>query len=84
METATIIGLIAAALTTAALVPQLIKTMRIKETKDISFLTYLSLTIGTSLWLVYGIMIKNLPVIAANIAATCLSAAILFLKLKYK
>ena len=78
-----IIGLIAAALTTASFVPQVIQVWQTHRTKDLSLPMYLILFTGFSLWLVYGILINSLPVIASNTACIGLTAAIIAMKLRY-
>lgn len=83
METFTIIGLLAGTLTTGAFLPQVIKTLKLKETKDLSLWMYIILSTGVFLWLVYGIMIKDLPIIAANAISFILAIFILSSKLKY-
>jgi MtN3 and saliva related transmembrane protein len=78
-----IIGFLAGALTTLALVPQALQAWQTKHTKDISLGWIVILTIGVLLWLVYGVAIYSLPVIVANIFTLILSVIILVLKLKY-
>jgi MtN3 and saliva related transmembrane protein len=84
MSWITIMGLVAATLTTFAFLPQVIKTWRMKETRDISFLMYLIFTIGVSLWLGYGILIGDYPVLIANGATLILALTILIAKIRYK
>jgi len=79
----TIIGLIAATLTTTAFFPQAIKAVKTKSTKDISLVMFLILCLGIFLWLVYGVIIKDLPLILANIVTFILAMIILVCKLKY-
>ncbi len=83
MEIFTIIGLIAGAFTTIAFLPQVIKTLKLKETKDLSLWMYIILCTGVFLWLVYGLLIKDLPIIAANSVSLVLAIIILSSKLKY-
>ena len=78
-----IIGFIGGALTTLALVPQAVKAWRTKHTRDISIWWILTLTIGIILWLVYGILIGSMPIIAANTATLILAVIVLILKMKY-
>jgi MtN3 and saliva related transmembrane protein len=78
----TTIGFIAAALTTASFVPQAIKTLRTRSTSDLSPAMYTSFFLGILCWLVYGILINDLPMIVANIITTGLSGTILFVILK--
>ena len=79
----TIVGLIAGIFTTIANIPQVIKTWRIKETKDISLLMYIFLCSGVLLWLIYGLLIKNFPLIAANALTLIITSTVLFFKIKY-
>ena len=78
-----IIGFIGGALTTLALVPQAVKAWRTKHTRDISIWWILTLTVGVFLWLVYGILIGSMPIIAANTATLILAVIVLILKMKY-
>jgi MtN3 and saliva related transmembrane protein len=83
MEWITIMGLTAAAITTYAFVPQVITTWRLKETKDISLGMYVIFCIGITIWLIYGILIKNWPIIFADSITLVLASTILFFKIKY-
>lgn len=78
------IGLLAAALTTAAFIPQVYKTWKEKSTKDISLSMYTVLFTGVLLWLVYGFYIDSLPIILANTVTSVLLVFMLLMKLKYK
>ena len=83
MSLITLIGLTAALCTTASFLPQIIKTLKTKRTKDISFMMYSILVVGFSLWLVYGIMIKDLPIILANTVSIIFTSSVLVLKIKH-
>lgn len=80
----TLIGLLAATLTTASFIPQVVKTWRRKETKDLSLWMLLLFAAGVSLWLLYGALIGDLPVMLANLVTLSLVLALLVFKLKYK
>lgn len=85
METTTdIIGFFAATLTTIAYLPQLIRIIKTRSTKDVSLLMYLVMLTGVVLWLVYGIQIGSKPVIVANTITTIFVATIMVFKLRYK
>ncbi len=79
----TLLGYAAGALTTIAFVPQVIRTWKTKSAKDISLGMFVTFCLGVLLWLVYGIMLRSLPVIIANAAVLALSTVILVMKLKY-
>ncbi len=84
MNWVTILGLVAATFTTVAFIPQAVKIIRTKHTKDISIVMYSMLIVGIILWLVYGIMIEELPIILTNSVTLIFTSIILVLKLKYK
>ena len=84
LEFVTVIGMIAAALTTGAFVPQVIKTWKTRQTKDISLAMFIAFSAGVFMWLVYGLMINSAPVIIANLVTFILAVVILLFKLKYK
>ncbi len=79
----TFIGMTAGACTTFAFVPQVIKTYRTQKTKDLSFFYFIILSTGLFLWLIYGLIIRDLPLILANGFSFCLSAYILIQKIKH-
>lgn len=83
MEISTIVGSLAAILTTSSFVPQAIKIIRTRSTKDISLYMYIVLTTGTLCWLIYGILLAEAPLILANVIGFSLTFTILFLKIKY-
>ena len=78
-----VIGYVAAFLTTASMLPQLIKVARTKNTKSLSLAMLSVLCLGISLWLIYGIMRESLPLILANSISLCLVGPVALLKLKY-
>lgn len=78
----TIIGFIAAVLTTASFLPQAIKTIKTKDTSGISLIMYILFSVGVFLWLVYGIFIHDFAVISANSVTFVFASIILFYKLK--
>jgi MtN3 and saliva related transmembrane protein len=77
------IGFIAAVLTTLCWLPQAVKTIRTRDTRSLSLVTQSALTLGVVLWLVYGLLIWNWPVILSNIVTLGLVATILTMKLRY-
>ena len=84
MEPVTVIGLIAAAFTTFAYVPQAVKTIKTKDTKSLSLIMYVIMTVGIVLWLFYGVLKNDLPIIIANTITLLFAGIILILKIKYK
>ncbi|WP_083602410.1 SemiSWEET family sugar transporter [Hydrococcus rivularis] len=80
----TLLGLIAGILTTLAYLPQAIKTWQSKSADDISWSMLIILSVGIVLWLVYGVSIRNIPLIVANVVTFFLTSIILVLKIRYK
>jgi MtN3 and saliva related transmembrane protein len=78
------VGTIAATLTTTAFAPQAAKAWRSRSTADVSLAMFLMLTSGITLWLVYGLLIGNGPLIAANAVTLVLALAILAAKIRYR
>ena len=78
------IGLSAAFLTTVCQIPQLAKSWKSKHTGDVSLWMYVMLNTGVLLWLTYGLLITNWPIIIANSITIIFTLSILFMKLKYK
>lgn len=83
MISLTFVGLAAAFCTSAAFVPQVVKTWRTRSTHDISLGMFSLMTLGIVLWLVYGAFIGDLPLIVANLVTFVLAATILVFKLRY-
>jgi MtN3 and saliva related transmembrane protein len=84
INTVTILGLVAAAFTTACLLPQLVKVWKTKSTRDISIGMFMLYCAGVFLWLLYGIYRMDLAIIIANALAFVQALIILTLKAKYK
>jgi MtN3 and saliva related transmembrane protein len=79
---ATVIGLAAAVCTTGAILPQLKKAWTTGETDDISLKTLLLFACGLGLWVVYGVLQKDIIIILANGVGLALLAALMYLKLR--
>jgi MtN3 and saliva related transmembrane protein len=84
MNSIQIIGLIAAFCTTISFLPQVIKTWKSGSAKDLSLGMFSFFCAGVALWLVYGILTKDLPIIAANLLTLILSSTLLFFKLRWR
>ena len=78
-----ILGFLAGTLTTVAFVPQIIKIATTRHVRDISLFMYVILSAGILLWLVYGLLIREAPIILANSVAFILCSYIMAMKLVY-
>lgn len=79
-----ILGLVAGIFTTAAVTPQIWKAWKTKEVEDVSIGMYLVLITGLALWLVYGIITSDIPIIATNGTAFALNTFMLYLIFRYR
>ena len=76
-------GYFAAILTTAAFLPQLIKTLKTKKAEDVSSLTLIMFICGVGSWIIYGYKISSSPILVANIITFILNLFILISKTYY-
>jgi MtN3 and saliva related transmembrane protein len=84
MEATDVLGYTAGALTTIALVPQAWRSFRTKDVSGISLRMYCIFTLGVAIWLAYGILLKETPMILANSVSLVLAFLVLAMKLKYR
>lgn len=77
------LGYLAAFLTTASFVPQVVKIYKSKLANDVSLCMFLLFTLGIFLWLFYGLAQNIWPIVIANAVTLALSLSILVMKLKY-
>ena len=76
-------GYFAAILTTAAFLPQLIKTLRTKKAEDVSLVTLIMFISGVGFWIIYGYKISSSPILIANTITLLLNLFILISKIFY-
>ncbi|MEO6069343.1 MAG: SemiSWEET transporter [Chitinophagaceae bacterium] len=84
METSEWVGIIAGVLTSISMLPQLIKMIKEKKAQDVSLLMLLVLIFGVGLWVVYGFMKKDIPIIASNSFSVLINLLTLFFRIRYK
>ena len=83
MDIITMMGYVAGACTTSAFLPQAIKILKTKHTKDLSLGMYAILTTGVLLWCVYAVINQDWPLALANTVTLFLAGWILLLKIRY-
>ncbi len=79
-----VLGFTAGIVTTLSLLPQALKIMTTRRTRDISLLWAISMNIGILLWLFYGIAKNDMPMITANSISFALLFLILIFKLRFR
>jgi MtN3 and saliva related transmembrane protein len=77
-----LLGAVAGTLTTISFVPQVVKTLRTRQTRDISLAMWAAFVTGVALWTVYGLLLGAWPIVAANIPTLGLAGTILVLKIR--
>lgn len=80
----TLVGSIAATLTTASFLPQIFKAYRTKHMKDVSPYLMALYASGTTLWLAYGIFKEDWVIIGANMLGTAFNLLLLYMKRIYR
>ena len=83
MQALDVLGLVASAFTTSSFVPQVWRTWKTRDVSGISLPTYLIITVGLALWLVYGVMRGDLPLTVANAVMVVLTGAITVMKIRF-
>ena len=78
------IGVVAAVLTTISFVPQVWHSFKTRDVSGVSLGMYSVFTVGISLWLVYGVLLRAWPLILANGITLALASAILLMKLRFR
>ena len=78
-----IFGYFAAILTTAAFLPQLIKTLKTKKADDVSLTTLVMFIVGVLSWIIYGYEISSSPILVANLITLVLNLFILISKIYF-
>lgn len=83
MKIEEIIGIAAGICTASSLLPQVIKTIKTKEAEEVALGMLLTLMAGLILWIIYGWMRKDIPIIATNCFSLLLNILMIILRIKY-
>ncbi len=78
-----VIGLLAGVLCTISFFPQVVKIFKTKRTQDLSLLTFSIFSLGVFLWLIYGFLRQEIPIILTNAAIFLRALLIILMKVKY-
>ncbi|MEA2014989.1 MAG: SemiSWEET transporter, partial [Thermodesulfobacteriota bacterium] len=82
MNTADIIGFLAAFICAVSMTPQVIKIYHTKKTADLSLGAFGTLASGLFLWFIYGILIHSIPIITGNAIGLSFTLYIIIMKLR--
>ena len=77
------LGFFAGLLTVSSFLPQVIRSWRTRQTRDLSLGMFTLLTTASSLWIIYGVLTSDWPVILTNAAMVALNGALAVAKVRY-
>ena len=83
MQLSDVLGYAAATLTTASFVPQVWRTLRTRDVSGISLKMYSLFTLGIAVWLAYGIVLKQTPMLVANSVSLVLACSVLVMRVRF-
>ncbi len=83
MNTIAMLGLVAGTITSITFIPQVIKIWKTRSAKDISVAMLLLLLLGVSMWLIYGIIVKDIAIIYTNSMVMGMGLLMLYFKWKF-
>ena len=83
MDLSDVLGYLAATLTTLSFVPQVWRTLRTHDVSGISLRMYSVFTLGVAVWLAYGIVLGEVPMMLSNGFTLLLACAVLVMRVRY-
>ncbi len=78
------LGLAAGTITSITFLPQVIRIWQTKSVKDISMIMMILLLVGTSCWLTYGSLLKDVAIIYTNVMVLLMSLIMFYFKIRYR
>ncbi len=78
------IGLLGALVSTVSMFPQILKVWKTKSAKDISLAMFLIMVVSVTIWLTYGVLSADLPIVASNVVVFGQAVTMLSFKWKYR
>ena len=84
MSALDILGMTAGCISAITFLPQVIKTWKSKSAEDVSLLMFTFASISVILWLAYGILLKNIPIIFTNATVLVFSLIMLYFKFRFR
>jgi MtN3 and saliva related transmembrane protein len=78
-----ILGLAAGTITSITFLPQVLQIWKTKSAKDLSLQMLLLLILGVTMWLTYGLLVKDTAIIYTNSMVLVMSFLMLYFKYKF-
>lgn len=79
-----IVGYVAGFCTTVSFIPQVLRSLQRRSCRDLSWTWLFIFMSGLVLWLTYGILLNDWPMIIANSLTMCLCFSLIWIKIRYK
>ena len=77
------LGYFAGIVTVGSFLPQVIRVWRTRQTRDLSLSMFALLSTASSLWIIYGAITSDWPVVLTNAGMVALNGAIAVAKVRY-
>jgi MtN3 and saliva related transmembrane protein len=84
MNAIQLLGLAAGTITSITFLPQVIQIWKTKSVKDLSMQMLLLLILGVTMWLIYGILVKDAAIIYTNSMVLTMSLVMMYFKFRFK
>jgi MtN3 and saliva related transmembrane protein len=84
MNAIDLLGMTAGCISSITFLPQVIKTWKTRSARDVSLLMFTFATISVIMWLVYGLLLKNIPIIFTNSMVLLFSLIMLYFKFRFR
>jgi MtN3 and saliva related transmembrane protein len=78
-----VIGYMAGFCTTLSFVPQVVRALRTRHTDDLAWGWLIVFEMGLALWLTYGVVLHDWPMILANSITIALCSSLMLMKVRY-
>jgi MtN3 and saliva related transmembrane protein len=84
MDSTTILGYTASAVTVFTFLPQVLKTWKERSAKNVSLMMFVIAIANEILWIAYGVLRDDMVIIITNIVMMCMASIMIFLKFRYR
>ena len=78
------LGYFAGTITVLSFLPQVVRAWRTRQTRDLSLGMFALLVTSGVLWMLYGALTHDWPVVATNAGMVALNGALVVAKLRYR
>ena len=78
------VGILGGILTAVSMLPQVFKIAKEKKAEEVSIVMLSILLMGIAVWILYGILKSDLPIIFTNIFSFLVNVVLIGLRIKYK